>query len=76
MPRPRSHIPQGYSFHITLRSNSRQIVMASLRRDVLLAALKRAQEKLPHRLYRVHLMANHLQLLSQLDDASQVDALD
>jgi len=64
MPRSPRCLPQGYSFHITLRCNSRQFLIAKgLRRDVLLAVLAKAQAKVPHKLYGVCLMANHLHLL-------------
>jgi REP element-mobilizing transposase RayT len=54
MPRSPRCLPQGYSFHITLRCNSRQFLIAKgLRRDVLLAVLAKAQAKVPHRLYEV-----------------------
>ena len=54
MPRFPRQLPQGYSFHITLRCNSRQFLIAKgLRRDVLLAVLAKAQAKVPHRLYAV-----------------------
>ena len=67
---------QGYSFHITLRCNSRQFLIAKgLRRDVLLAVLAKAQAKVPHRLYAVCLMANHLHLLIRPDDASKLPKL-
>ena len=76
MPRSARHLPQGYSFHITLRCNSRQFLIAKrLRRDVLLAVLAKAQAKVPHRLYAVCLMANHLHLLIRPDDASQLPRL-
>ena len=76
MPRSPRQLPQGYSFHITLRCNSRQFLIAKgLRRDVLLAVLAKAQAKVPHRLYAVCLMANHLHLLIRPDDASQLPRL-
>ena len=76
MPRSPRPLPQGYSFHITLRCNSRQFLIAKgLRRDVLLAVLVKAQAKVPHRLYAVCLMANHLHLLIRPDDASQLPKL-
>jgi REP element-mobilizing transposase RayT len=76
MPRSPRCLPQGYSFHITLRCNSRQFLIAKgLRRDVLLAVLAKAQAKVPHRLYAVCLMANHLHLLLRPDDASQLPSL-
>ena len=76
MSRSPRHLPQGYSFHITLRCNSRQFLIAKgLRRDVLLAVLAKAKQKVPHRLYAVCLMANHLHLLLRPDDASQLPKL-
>jgi putative transposase len=57
------HLPQGHSFHITLRCNSRQFLIAKgLRRDVLLAVLAKAQ-------------ANQLHLLIRPDDASRLPKL-
>ena len=76
MSRSPRQLPQGYSFHITLRCNSRQFLIAKgLRRDVLLAVLAKAKQKVPHRLYAVCLMANHLHLLLRPDDASQLPKL-
>lgn len=69
-------LPQGHSFHITLRCNSRQFLIAKgLRRDVLLAVLSKAKQKVPHRLYAVCLMANHLHLLLRPDDANELPKL-
>jgi len=76
MPRPPRHLPQGHSFHITLRCNSRQFLIAKqLRRDVLLVVLEKAQQKYRFRLYGVCLMANHLHLLLKPEDASQLPKL-
>ena len=76
MSRSPRQLPQGYSFHITLRCNSRQFLIAKgLRRDVLLAVLAKAQAKVPHRLYAVCLMANHLHLLLRPDDAGELPKL-
>ena len=67
---------KGYSFHITLRCNSRQFLIAKgLRRDVLLAMLAKAKQKYPCKVYAVCLMANHLHLLIKPDDASQLPRL-
>ena len=72
---PRS-LPSGYSFHNTLRCNSRQFLIAKgLRRDVLLAVLDKAKKQVPHKLYAVCLMANHLHLLVRPDDASELPKL-
>lgn len=76
MPRPTRHLPQGWSFHITLRCNSREfLITKGLKRDVLLRVLLRAQEKVLHRLYGVCLMANQLHLLIRPDDATQLPRL-
>jgi putative transposase len=76
MPRSTRHLPQGHSFHITLRCNSRQFLLAKqLRRDVLLVVLEKAQQKYSFRLYGVCLMANHIHLLLRPDTASQLPNL-
>ena len=76
MARQPRYLPAGYSFHITLRCNSRKFLIAKgLRRDVLLAVLAKAKQKEPHKLYAVCLMANHLHLLLRPDDASQLPKL-
>ena len=76
MPRSPRQLPQGHSFHITLRCNSRAFLIAKrLRRDVLLAVLAKAQTKIPYRLYGVCLMANHIRLLLRPSDASQLPKL-
>lgn len=76
MSRPPRHLPQGYSFHITLRCNSHKFLIAkALLLDVLLAVLTRAQAKGPHRVYAVCLVANHLHLLIRLKEASQLPRL-
>ena len=76
MGRTQRKLPAGHSFHITLRCNSRQFLMAKgLRREVQLAVLTTAKQKVPHRLYAVCLMANHLHLLLRPDDASELPKL-
>ena len=76
MPRSRRLLPQGHSFHITLRCNSRAFLIAKrIRRDVLLVVLAKAQQKVPHRLYGVCLMANHIHLLLRPLDATQLPKL-
>jgi len=42
---------------------------------VLLAVLAKAQQKVPHRLYGVCLMANHIHLLLRPSDATQLPKL-
>lgn len=51
------------------------MIAKGLRRDVLLAVLAKAQAKIPHKLYGLCLMANHLYLLIRPDDASQMPNL-
>ena len=66
MPRARRQLPDGCSFHITLRCNSRAFLIArGVRRDLLLAVLGKGQEKFGFRLQGICLMANHLHLLLQ-----------
>ena len=62
--------PQGHAFRLTLRCNSRQFLIAkALRRDVLLAVLKKAQQKFAVKIYGLCLMANHSHLLIKPTDA-------
>ena len=69
-------LPSGCSFHITLRCNSRQFLIAkALRRDVLLAVLNKAQQKFAVRVYGLCLMANHLHLLVKPTDAKDLPRL-
>ena len=76
MPRPHRHLPEGYSFHITLRCNSRAFLIAKrIRRDLLLVVLAKAQQKVHHNLYGVCLMANHIHLLLRPLDATQLPKL-
>jgi REP element-mobilizing transposase RayT len=52
MGRSARQLPNGCSFHITLRCNSRAFLIARwVRRDLLLAVLRKAQEKLGFRLH-------------------------
>ena len=60
----------GCSFHIRLRCNSRQFLIAkALRLDVLLAVLNKAQQKFAVKVYGLCLMANHLHLLVKPTDS-------
>ena len=69
---PRS-CPAGASFHITLRCNSRQFLIAKgLRRDVLLAVLAKAKQKFAMKVYGLCIMANHLHLLLKPEDAKDL----
>ena len=63
MGRSAMQLPDGCSFHITLRCNSRAFLIArGVRRDLLLGALHKAQEKFGFRLHVICLMANQLHL--------------
>jgi len=76
MARAKLLLLSGCSFHITLRCNSRQFLIAkALRRDVLLAVLKKAQQKFPVKVYGLCLMANHLHLLIKPTDAKDLPRL-
>ena len=77
MARQLRSLPSGYSFHITLRCNSRQYLIAKgLRRDVLLAVLDQAKQKVACKVqYAVCLMAKHLHLLIRPEDASKLPKL-
>ena len=73
MARAKRLLPSGCSFHITLRCNSRQFLIAkALRRDVLLAVLKKAQQKFAVKVYGLCLMANHLHLLVKPADGKEL----
>ncbi len=76
MARAKRLLPSGCSFHITLRCNSRQFLIAkALRRDVLLAVLNKAKQKFAVRVYGLCLMANHLHLLLKPADAKDLPRL-
>ena len=69
-------LPHGCSFYITLRCNSRQFLIGqALRRDVLLAVLKKAKQKFAVKVYGLCLMANHLHLLLKPEDAKDLPRL-
>ena len=73
MARAKLLLLSGCSFHITLRCNSRQFLIAkALRRDVLLAVLKKAQQKFAVKVYGLCLMANHLHLLVKPADGKEL----
>ena len=76
MARAKLLLLSGCSFHITLRCNSRQFLIAkALRRDVLLAVLNKAQQKFALKVYGLCLMANHLHLLLRPSDAKDLPRL-
>ncbi|KGG26777.1 hypothetical protein EV13_1675 [Prochlorococcus sp. MIT 0702] len=73
MARVKRLLPSGCRFHITLRCNSRQFLIAKgLRRDVLLAVLNKAKQKFAVKVYGLCLMANHLHLLLKPEDAKDL----
>jgi putative transposase len=76
MPRHSRSLPAGHSFHITLRCNSHQFLIAKrIRRDVMLVVLEKAKQKYSFRLYGVCLMAYHIHLLIKPQDATQIPKL-
>ncbi|KZR77775.1 Transposase IS200 like protein [Prochlorococcus marinus str. MIT 1323] len=76
MARAKRLLPSGCSFHIALRCNSRQCLIAkTLKRDVLLAVLNKTQQKFAVKVDGLCLMANHLHLLLRPDDASELPRL-
>ena len=59
MGRSARQLPDGRSFHITLRYNSLAFLIArGVRRDLPLAVLRKAQTKFGFRLHGICLMAN------------------
>ena len=69
-------LPQEHAFHITLRCNSQQFLIAKgLRRDVLLAVLQKAKQKFAMKVDGLCLMANHLHLLIKPTDAKELPRL-
>ncbi len=69
-------LPTGCSFHITLRCNSRQFLIAkALRRDLLLAVLQKTKQKFAVKVDGLCLMANHLHLLVKPTDAKDLPRL-
>lgn len=76
IPRAPAHLPKGYSFHCTLRCNSRQfLITKGLRQDVLLAVIAEAKQTYRCKMCAVCSMANHLHLLIKPDDANQLPRL-
>ena len=66
-------LPSGFRFHITLRCNSRQFLIAkALRRDLLLAVLQKTKQKFAVKVYGQCLMANHLHLLIKPEEAKDL----
>ena len=51
------------------------MIAKALRRDVLLAVLKKAQQKFAVKIYGLCLMANHLHLLIKSTDAKELPRL-
>jgi putative transposase len=74
MTRLSRSLPVVHSFHITLRCNSRQFLIAKrFCRDVWLVDFDKAKQNYSFRLYGLCLMANHIHLLLlKPDDASQL----
>jgi len=70
------HLTMIYSFHITLRCNSRQLWIAKrFKRDVLLEVLAKAKQKFALKADDVGLIANHLPLLIRPEHVAQLPRL-
>jgi putative transposase len=64
MPRQPRQIQPGYCYHITTRCNNREFRLTRFEcRELLLAAIKRCQEKFGFKLYALCLMSNHVHYL-------------
>jgi putative transposase len=72
MPRQPRQLQPGYSYHITTRCNNREFRLTRLEcREVLLYAIKKAQNKYKFKLYALCIMSNHVHYL--LEPAQPTD---
>ncbi|WP_072207784.1 transposase [Mastigocoleus testarum] len=64
MPRSPRNLQSGYSYHVTTRCNNREFRLTRLEcREVLLYAIKKAQQKYGFKLYALCIMSNHVHSL-------------
>ena len=64
MPRPKRDLQPDHCYHVTVRCNNREFLLTSKEcREVLLYAIKQAQEKYGFVLYALCIMANHVHYL-------------
>ncbi|MBW4477574.1 MAG: transposase [Tolypothrix brevis GSE-NOS-MK-07-07A] len=64
MSRKPRNLQPGFSYHITIRCNNREFRLTRLEcREVLLYAIKKAQEKYGFKLYALCIMSNHVHYL-------------
>ena len=64
MPRKPRDLQPDYCYHVTVRCNNREFHLASKEcREVLLYAIKKAQEKYGFTLYALCIMSNHIHYL-------------
>jgi putative transposase len=64
MPRQPRDLKAGYCYHITTRCNNREFRLTRFElKELLLAAIKRCQEKFGFKLYALCIMSNHVHYL-------------
>jgi len=64
MPRLPRELKPGYSYHITSRCNNREFRLTRREcRELLLYAIKKAQQKFQFKLYGLCIMSNHVHYL-------------
>ncbi len=64
MPRQPRQLQPGYSYHVTTRCNNREFRLTRIEcRQVLLYAIKKAQDKYRFKLYGLCIMSNHVHYL-------------
>jgi putative transposase len=64
MPRPKRNLQPGFCYHITTRCNNREFRLTQLEcREVMLYAIKKAQQKYGFKLYALCIMSNHVHYL-------------
>jgi putative transposase len=64
MPRPKRNFQPGFCYHITTRCNNREFRLTRFEcREILLYAIKKAQEKYGFKLYALCIMSNHVHYL-------------
>ena len=64
MARSPRNLKPGYSYHITTRCNNREFRLNRFEcREVLIYAIKKAQEKYQFKLYALCIMSNHVHYL-------------
>ena len=66
MSRPKRNFQPGFCYHITIRCNNREFRLTRFEcREVLLYAVKKAQDKYKFKLYALCIMSNHVHYLME-----------